>query len=74
MFVITKGGLASQQLRGRWNPWPYSRSETATKLISGLIFGIEDISFNLQIPKLFRIALLPSGFVAAQWDYSTMSW
>ncbi|TYJ99817.1 uncharacterized protein E5676_scaffold446G00190 [Cucumis melo var. makuwa] len=29
---------------------------------------------NVQFPKLFRIALLPRGSVAAHWDSSTLSW
>ena len=31
------------------------------------------IGLNLQFPKLFIIALLPSGSVAARWDNSIMS-
>ena len=31
-------------------------------------------SLNVQFPKLFRIALLHEGSVAAHWDSSTLSW
>ena len=43
----------------------------------GLHFGYTlegEIPFNIQFPRLYRIALLPKGSIAEHWDSDLNSW